>query len=252
MIIYKTTNKINGMIYIGKYCGNQKSYLGSGKNLKKAIKKYGKKNFTRETLEDGITDHDYLCEREIYWIKKYSSTDRKIGYNICCGGEGTYGYHHPSISRTKICKSQPKLIKEEMVLKILKMPKEMSQKEISKKTGICKNTIGKIKKGGYDNIYDNLPKRNWKTRDLKGKNNPMWGVRGKDAPFYNRQHTAESILKMRRSKSIKKEIVIDILCMLDKNISAINISKTLNVSVRTVYRVKNHEYDDIYDLSKED
>lgn len=45
MIIYKTTNKINGKIYIGRYCGNRSSYLGSGSYLKRAIRKYGKDNF---------------------------------------------------------------------------------------------------------------------------------------------------------------------------------------------------------------
>jgi len=88
MIIYKTTNSVNGKIYIGKYCGVQSTYLGSGVYLKRAIKKYGKKNFFRETLEDGIIDHRHLCEREIYWIDFYDSTNLEIGYNLCKGGFG--------------------------------------------------------------------------------------------------------------------------------------------------------------------
>ena len=51
MIIYKTTNLVNGKIYIGKDKNNNPSYLGSGKILKLAIKKYGKENFTKETIE---------------------------------------------------------------------------------------------------------------------------------------------------------------------------------------------------------
>ena len=42
MVIYKTTNLINGKIYIGKDVRNLNCYLGSGKLLKKAIEKYGK------------------------------------------------------------------------------------------------------------------------------------------------------------------------------------------------------------------
>ena len=42
MVIYKTTNLINGKIYIGKNKGNNNWYLGSGKLLIYAIKKYGK------------------------------------------------------------------------------------------------------------------------------------------------------------------------------------------------------------------
>ena len=41
MIIYKTTNLINGKFYIGKDSKNDPNYLGSGKILKKAFKKYG-------------------------------------------------------------------------------------------------------------------------------------------------------------------------------------------------------------------
>jgi len=90
MIIYKTTNKINGKIYVGKYCGNSKGYLGSGTILRKAIKKYGRKNFDRIMLEGNIIGHDYLCKREVYWIAKYNSTDINIGYNIDKGGYGGF------------------------------------------------------------------------------------------------------------------------------------------------------------------
>jgi hypothetical protein len=46
-IIYLTTNQINGKIYIGQTSINKHGYIGSGKLLKKAIKKYGKNNFIR-------------------------------------------------------------------------------------------------------------------------------------------------------------------------------------------------------------
>lgn len=88
MIIYKTTNLINGKIYIGKYKGKNKYYFGSGKLIKQAIKKYGKENFIRETIEYGIDDPKILDEREIYWIAYYQSRNRNIGYNIAQGGMG--------------------------------------------------------------------------------------------------------------------------------------------------------------------
>ena len=46
--VYVTTNLINGKKYLGKHNGKSNSYLGSGKALKKAIKKYGKKKHYRE------------------------------------------------------------------------------------------------------------------------------------------------------------------------------------------------------------
>lgn len=48
MIIYKTTNKINGKIYVGLDTKNNPKYLGSGKIIKFAIKKYGKENFEKK------------------------------------------------------------------------------------------------------------------------------------------------------------------------------------------------------------
>jgi hypothetical protein len=78
---------INEKIYIGQSINNNKNYLGSGKYIKRAIKKYGRENFKRDIIEDGITDRKILSEREIYWISFYDSTDPKIGYNIAKGGE---------------------------------------------------------------------------------------------------------------------------------------------------------------------
>jgi group I intron endonuclease len=87
MIIYKTTNLVNGKIYIGQDKNNNLSYLGSGKILHLAFRKYGLENFNKEILEvcESIEE---LNEREKYWISFYDSTNRSIGYNISLGGNG--------------------------------------------------------------------------------------------------------------------------------------------------------------------
>lgn len=88
MRIYKTTNKINGKIYIGQTNKDEDvEYLGSGYILMKAIKKYGKNNFIVEVIER-CDCKEKLNEREIFWIAFHDSTNRKKGYNISKGGNG--------------------------------------------------------------------------------------------------------------------------------------------------------------------
>ena len=57
MYIYKTTNQINGKIYIGLTTMNEeesKWYFGSGDSIKKALEKHGVENFKKEILESGF------------------------------------------------------------------------------------------------------------------------------------------------------------------------------------------------------
>jgi hypothetical protein len=113
-ILYKTTNLINGNIYIGIHQTNNldDGYLGSGKNLLNAIKKYGKHNFYREILEFFI-DEISMAEREIEIVTE-DFCKRKDTYNIMPGGKwGSYqrnglsfnGRHHTEESKIKISKS---------------------------------------------------------------------------------------------------------------------------------------------------
>lgn len=92
--IYKTTNLINGKIYIGQkmYTRNNEikdpapSYIGSGRKLKSAISKYGKENFKREIL-CWCLNQQALDDCEKFFIKYYNSMDEDIGYNLCEGGQ---------------------------------------------------------------------------------------------------------------------------------------------------------------------
>lgn len=91
MIIYKVTNKVNGKIYIGQTI-RKMSYRWSQHGAKKdngffarAIRKYGKENFTVEILASAFTI-EYLNELEIFFIKKFNSLSPN-GYNIDLGGK---------------------------------------------------------------------------------------------------------------------------------------------------------------------
>jgi group I intron endonuclease len=86
--IYKTTNLINGKMYIGSSKKNPKdnwSYYGSGRNIVNAIKKYGKENFTKEILVES-NDNIRLLEKQYlenvnarYNLKYYNMTNDALG-----------------------------------------------------------------------------------------------------------------------------------------------------------------------------
>lgn len=87
MYIYKIINTINGKWYIGKHNGKDPNYLGSGKLLKQAIKKYGKDSFTKKILETCLTEEE-LNLKEQHWITITSATNNPMSYNLANGGEG--------------------------------------------------------------------------------------------------------------------------------------------------------------------
>jgi len=119
MIIYKTTNLINGKIYIGKDSKNSKTYLGSGFLLKKAISKYGKENFKKEILEI-VDTSEKLDEREIYWIEFFDSI--KDGYNLTRGGAGgdTHSYRTDKMKNETKEKLKKRIYSPEIVSKRIK------------------------------------------------------------------------------------------------------------------------------------
>jgi group I intron endonuclease len=82
--IYITTNTINGNRYIGQHKSVDwdSQYIGSGKLLHYAIKKYGKENFTCFPLA-WAWSREELNQLEIDYIAHY-----KPEYNIAKGGEG--------------------------------------------------------------------------------------------------------------------------------------------------------------------
>lgn len=85
--IYKTTNLINGKIYIGQHISNKftSKYFGSGIKIKSALKKYGVGNFIVELIQECESIKE-LNDSEMFWIAEFNSTDPSIGYNIKLGG----------------------------------------------------------------------------------------------------------------------------------------------------------------------
>jgi len=85
-IVYCTKNLVNGKMYIGQHTtfNMDDGYLGSGKLLLQAIKKYGKHSFDTRFLCFCETQED-LDKAEIFWIAHFETI--KMGYNILDGGK---------------------------------------------------------------------------------------------------------------------------------------------------------------------
>lgn len=110
MQIYKITNLITGLSYIGKNKNDINEYMGSGILLWKSYRKRFNRNdldcnkkshhrwvyeqnqiykYYEKTILHECKDESELCELEKYYITKYN-TIRPNGYNIAIGGEGGY------------------------------------------------------------------------------------------------------------------------------------------------------------------
>jgi group I intron endonuclease len=92
--VYKITNKINGKSYIGVTTKSLQErfdahlYRANAEKsaVQKAMKKYGKENFTIELI-DTADSKDELFEKETSWIAHFN-TFNGHGYNLTLGGGG--------------------------------------------------------------------------------------------------------------------------------------------------------------------
>ena len=104
-IIYRTTNIVNGKIYIGKHQTKdvEDGYLGSGIALEKAIKKYGKASFKKEVLFV-FDSEDEMNQKEKELVTE-SFIASNSNYNMGVGGEGGShfkGKKHSEETKTKL------------------------------------------------------------------------------------------------------------------------------------------------------
>lgn len=110
-ILYRITNTLNNKFYIGihKTSNISDSYMGSGKLLLRAIKKYGVHNFKKEILEYHDSEEN-LCRREEELVTEDFIRLNNV-YNIMPGGRygskdrnglSFAGHNHSSESKDKI------------------------------------------------------------------------------------------------------------------------------------------------------
>ena len=99
-LVYAHVNKINGKMYIG-ITSRKKPEIRWGRNgngykestyFYAAIKKYGWDCFEHIVLCRDLSEQEAKA-LEIFLIKDWGTMDKRYGYNMTSGGNGTPGFH---------------------------------------------------------------------------------------------------------------------------------------------------------------
>lgn len=106
--VYIHINKVNNKKYVGitkqnikyRWRSNGSGYFRSP-HFYKAILKYGWDNFEHIVLHDNI-DENTAKQLEQYYIKYYKTKDKRYGYNMTDGGDGTFGIIVSEETRKKL------------------------------------------------------------------------------------------------------------------------------------------------------
>ena len=90
--IYKITHIDSGKIYIGKHKTDniEDGYMGSGKMIKRAIKKYGIDRFNKDILH--VFDNEQQMNDKEAELVNEEFVLRTDSYNLCVGGQGGFSY----------------------------------------------------------------------------------------------------------------------------------------------------------------
>lgn len=165
--VYKTTNLLNGKIYIGQHTTENPDdgYMGSGVYLQKAIKEDGKENFTREIISWADSKKD-LDHAEEFFIKHYIQKVGKSRMYNATEHAGGVDYHtdesKKKMSAVKkghtvseehkqkisiICKNHPALSKKVLCVETGEIYPSIS--EACRQTGAYQGSISNVCIGKY-------------------------------------------------------------------------------------------------------
>jgi group I intron endonuclease len=186
MFIYETTNLVNGMKYIGQSTRKETEYyLGSGNEIKKAVKEFGRKNFSRTILErcQGIME---LTLAEIKWIEKLNAVKSLKYYNISPGGSynSNFGKSRTDEVKKKISKTNKGFQHTEEAKE--KIRQAATGRKLSEKT---KQKLSNFRTG---------TKQSEETKKKISQS-----ITGENNPFYGKTHS-EKTKQILREKSTKQ------------------------------------------------
>lgn len=182
--IYVIENIANRKVYIGRskdigsrissHKHNLRNNIHINKYLQNAWNKYGENNFKFYVLEECNTLED-TYDKEIFYIDKFKSCDRKYGYNLSKGGEGAGLWSEESKEKLSISKrfNNTELTWDDVRRIKLALYCNMDRKEISKMFNISTKVLTQISRGvafGYINEELNSSIHNLKQKMIDERN----------------------------------------------------------------------------------
>ena len=227
--VYETCNLITNHKYIG-YCSklpaDSISYIGSGKILGNAIKKYGRKNFLKTILKEFDNELDARLYEE-YLIQKYNAIENPMYYNLTKGGFGGW-----SDAAKKSRASEQTRNKIRNTLTGRKRPKEIGEKASHKLKGrkqdpkiIEKRRIGQL--NYYKNASDSELAEKYKKISLalvgKPKSDELKDKLGRLNAKYN------------------DETVLEIKKMINDNVPYKQITAKYGIGAESITRIKQEK-----------
>lgn len=188
--LYEIRNKINGKIYVGVHKTNDMNdgYMGSGKIIKSAIKKYGIENFEKTILEI------FASSEAMFAREKEVVTDdfllREDVYNLRRGGTGGFDYIN------KIATPEQKALggrNSQLTGKPIHIHKHENYKQILIRAQIARKLSG----NGFDTFKG-------MKHSLESKQKISDSMQGKQVGELNSQHGTMWITDGSCNKKVKK------------------------------------------------
>ena len=221
-LIYMIVNKINNKIYIGKHTTKNPydDYMGSGKAINAAIKKYGLENFEKTILY--CFDSEEAAYQKEAEIVTEDFLNQENTYNLITGGIGwssndIKGAKNPMYNVHRYGKDNPFFNKKHSEETRLRMSLNHADFSKEKHPQYGKKRSNKTKQ---------LISKNH--ADVSGKNNPFYGkgyiIAGKNNP------RAKIVQKLSAEGTIVTEYGCMKECYETENMSKFTLSKIINAN----------------------
>lgn len=153
--IYAIINQKDGKVYIGRAVDlskrryEHKSALKHNRHCNLHLQRAWNRG---DTFSFSVIEHcepEMLNEREVFWIKRFNSTNKRYGYNICEGGDGCLGRPCSDETRKKISNAvKGKTLSEESKKKRV----ETFKRHIAEDPSIRQHFVDGVPKGHREKL----------------------------------------------------------------------------------------------------